>query len=155
LAKIQTDRSLGPGQAPIIRAKYAHMLPKDYGTWSMFLSNKVLELDEVWYDVHVGRPMLAPIGSPQYILDIAAGVSRKRIDVVGRSGEEFFVIEVKPHANMEALGQAITYRKLFREEFKDQEKAKALIVSRTADADIIEEASKQGILILPMEGVLL
>ena len=148
-------RSLGPGQVPVVKIKYAHMLPRDYETWSMFLVRRILELDEVWYDVHVGRPMLAPEGSPEYILKVIAGVSRKRIDVVARLQDIHYLIEVKPHANMEAVGQVLVYRQLFNAEFDEPKVIFPMVVSKTADADVLKEADRQGVMIYPMKGVLL
>ena len=155
MTKLPTDRSLGPGEKPVVRHRYVHMLPEDHTTWTAFLQSEHNDLDEVWYDVHVGRPMHVPSGSPSYMQDVVDGVSRKRIDVVGRVGSGLYIIEVKPHANMVAIGQVITYTNLFIEEFTIHGPVQALIVATTCDADILDIAKRQNVKIIALEGVTL
>ena len=148
-------RDLVGGGIPDVRHKYVHMLPKDRATWTMFLEMDLIDLDEVFYDVHVGRPMIIPEGSPEYMLRVVQGVSCKRIDVVARTGKFYRIIEVKPHANMESVGQVITYKRLFEEEYNIDGPVLPVIVSQTCDADIIATAEEQGVKLYPMMGVLL
>lgn len=155
MAKLRTDRSLGPGEKPVVRRKYVHMLPKDFATWTAFLQYEPDWLKEIWYDVHVGRPMDVPEGSPDYMKVVADGVSRKRIDVIGRTKNGLYIIEVKPHANMEAIGQVVTYTDLFVKEFTIKGPVQALIISKTCDADILETAQSQNVKIITLEGVTL
>lgn len=150
-----TDRSLGPGEKPVVRAKYAHMLPEDHATWTAFLESEQNILDEVWYDVHVGAPMDIPKDSPNYMKAVVEGVSRKRIDVVGRKGYRLFIIEVKPFANMTAIGQVVTYAKLFNKEFTIFPTAAAMIVATRCDRDILDIAESMNIKIVALEGVTL
>ncbi|GAI77685.1 unnamed protein product, partial [marine sediment metagenome] len=114
----ETKRSLGPGLSPKVLKRYEHMMREDYATWTTFLQSREMFLDEVWYDVHVGQAMAVPEGSPVYMEAHAAAVSRKRIDVVGRTAKEFWIIEVKPYANMQAIGQVLIYEDLFCREFE-------------------------------------
>jgi hypothetical protein len=155
MLSIYKNRSLGVGEKPIVRVKYTHMLKEDYATWSAFLESDIIRLDEVWYDVHVGREMAVPPGSPEYMLAVVSGISRKRIDVVGRSGGTIYIIEVKPHANMEAIGQVITYRELFVKEFEISGPVRMLVVSQTSDADILKTAQDLQVKVIPMKGVVL
>jgi len=155
LANIPTNRSLGTGEEPVARSKYTHLYQKDYATWTAFIESEWNLLDEVWYDVHVGRAMGVPEGSPGWMDDVVAGVSRKRIDVVGRIGTRFYIIEVKPEANMKAIGQVVTYRNLFIKEFKNIGPVQALIVSTTCDADILDIANEQNVTIISLDGVTL
>lgn len=139
----------------MVQAKYVHMLREDHATWTRFLQSKALRFEEVWYDVHVGAPMAVPIGSPEFMKDVVDGVSRKRIDVVGRIGSKIFIVEVKPHANMQAVGQAIIYKALFEKEFTVDGSVNALIVSIKCDRDILETAEKMEVQIIAVEGVVL
>jgi len=131
------------------------MLPADWSTWTQFLESGLMRIDELWYDVHVGRPIDLPDDSPDFLIKVAMGVSRKRIDVVARCRDVIHIVEVKPHANMESVGQIITYRNLFMAEFDIWQKIIGTVVAKTADADILDTALKQGVVIYPMDGVLL
>lgn len=155
MPEVKKDRSLGVGERPVIKAKYAHMLPEDHATWTLYLKKQPGELHEIWYDVHVGQPMAVPKGAPEYMKNVVDGVSRKRIDVVGRTGTNFYIIEVKPHANMEAVGQVITYALLFANEFEVRGPVKPMIVATTCDRDILQIAQNQNVKIIALEGVTL
>ncbi len=155
MAKLQTDRLLGPGEKPEARQKYAHMMREDHATWTAFIESDIRDLDEVWYDVHVGAPMELPKDSPNYMKAVVEGVSRKRIDVVGRLGTAMFIIEVKPFANMTAIGQVVTYARLFNREFNIHPNAVPMIVSTRCDRDILEIAESLGVKIIALEGVTL
>lgn len=155
MSKIQQKRSLGPGERPVVRSKYAHMLAEDHAAWTAFIESEWNLLDEVWYDVHVGVPMALPKDSPNYMRAVVDGVSRKRIDVVGRDQGLFLIIEVKPFANMTAIGQVVTYAKLFNQEFDISPPALPMIVSMTLDRDILEIGEHLGVKMLAMDGVTL
>ncbi len=101
------------GQKPVVMPTYPHMLAEDTEVWSKYLKNPLVPFHKVWYDVHVGAGI--PLSADASDMDrrIAAGISRKRIDVVAAVGGGFWVIEVKPRANMVALGQVLTYSRLF------------------------------------------
>ncbi len=148
-------RHLANGRPPEVRAKYEHIWQKDYATWTAFLESEWNTFEEVWYDVHVGRAMAVPLGSPEFMQKVVDGVSRKRIDVVGRIGSLLFVIEIKPEANMKGIGQVVTYRNLFVKEFEIPGPVQAMIVATTCDADILDVANEQGVLIIALEGVTL
>jgi len=129
------------------------MLPEDHATWTAYLESKWNVLEEVWYDVHVGKPMTVRPDAPAYMKYVVDGVSRKRIDVVGRVGRRIYIIEVKPEANMTAIGQVVTYLNLFVKEFRITGPVLAMIVATTCDADIMDIANEQNVQIVALEGV--
>jgi hypothetical protein len=113
----EQSRSLGPGVPMAIARTYPHMMPIDTEVWQAFLRFEPNYFERIWYDVHVGQAMSVPEGSPGYMEQVVMGVSRKRIDLVGLRHLQYWIIEIKPIANMEALGQVATYIKLFHKEF--------------------------------------
>lgn len=136
---------LGHSQKPIIMAHYPHMLPKDRRIWTAFLEAGVVDIDEVWYDVHVGQGVLLPVGSSDLDRRIRDGITRKRIDVVARIGNQYWVVEVKPRADMYALGQVLTYVRLFYVEFAMVDDVVPVIVCNEADQDLLDEFEEFGI----------
>jgi hypothetical protein len=149
----EAKRSLGPGRSPKVQRRYEHMMREDFDTWTTFLQSKEMILNEVWYDVHVGRVMEVPEGLPEYMHVQALAISRKRIDVVGRTENELWIIEVKPYANMQAIGQVLIYEDLFCREFELKLPTRTVIVASASDMDIIEGAAKYGVKIITVEGV--
>ena len=134
--------SLGRGQNVLVMPHYPHMLAEDTAVWTKFLESKFVEIKEVWYDVRVGQPVLLAVGADDRDKRIAAGLTRKRIDVVAAVGGGLWVIEVKPYANMYAVGQVITYVRLFRQEVI------AVIVCDEFDEDLVDEFDELGVLVL-------
>jgi len=89
------------------------MMVEDTFVWTKFLESKFIEIKEVWYDVHVGMPVFTEAGADEMDKRIAAGVTRKRIDVVAAVAGGLWIIEIKPYASMYAVGQVLTYVRLF------------------------------------------
>ena len=147
--------SLPAGQRAEVRLKYPHMLREDVKVWVKHLGSDVLEWEEVWYDVHVGTAMPLLPGSPEWMKAVVDGVSRKRIDVVGRIGSQFYVIELKPTCTMSALGQVTVYRDLFGREFRELGRVRAMIICDLVEVDVSPSADRLGVRVLANEGVLL
>ena len=137
----------------VVRPWYPHMLPQDAETWTRFLQGRQWVPEHVWYDLHVGQEVQLPAGSPAWLLRVAAGVTRKRIDVVGFLGGTYYVVEVKPYMNQLALGQALVYVPLFEAEFALQGKAVACVVCDQVDIDVGPIANRMGVTIWSNEYV--
>lgn len=131
------SRILGHSQKPIVMPHYPHMLPKDRRIWTAFLEAGVVDITEVWYDVHVGQGVLLPVGTSDLLQRIRDGITRKRIDVVCHVGNRYWVVEVKPRADMYALGQVMTYVRLFMGEFAMVEEVVAVIICSEVDEDLM------------------
>lgn len=139
---------LGPGQKPIVMPHYPHMLQEDTSVWTKFLKSKVIEISECWYDVRVGSSVFLPEGASDMERKVAMGLTRKRIDVVAAVAGGLWVIEVKPYANMYALGQVLTYVRLFCQEYVTPETVIPVIVCDDYDIDLADEFDELGVLVV-------
>lgn len=139
---------LGPGQKPLIRPHYPHMLFEDTGVWTRFLQTDAYRLKEVWYDVRVGMPVDLGVGASEMEKKIAAGLTRKRIDAVCSVGGGFWVVEVKPYASMLAVGQVISYVRLFKLQYTVPGQIIPVIVCDAFDEDLVDEFDELGVLVL-------
>jgi len=142
---------LGPGRKPIIMPHYPHFLTEDTDVWTKFLQTDSHRIKEVWYDLRVGMPAFLPAEASDVEKRIAAGVTRKRIDVVCSVGGGFWVVEVKPYANMVALGQALTYSRLFAMEYVVTGEVIPVIICDSYDEDMVDEFDEMGVLVLRNE----
>jgi len=124
------------------------MLSEDTEVWSKYLSAPIVPIKAVWYDVRVGKPVQLPGGASQMELQIAAGLTRKRIDVIAAVGSGFWVIEVKPFASMLALGQIISYRHLFVQEYTVDGDVWPVVVCDAADEDLVDEFEMLGVALI-------
>ncbi len=139
---------LGLGQKPIIMPHYPHMLSEDIAVWTEYLKDPIALIKRVWYDVKVGGAIDTgkPVGSLEQ--RIAAGVSRKRIDVIALVGGGYWVIEIKPFGSMMAMGQVLTYSRLFTEEYRPAGQVFPVIVCSRADPDMIGEFDDAGVVVI-------
>lgn len=138
---------LGPGQKAVVMPYYPHMLFEDVEVWTRFLESEHPKIYELWYDLHVGKPVEPVAGSPAFIFAVAAGVSRKRIDVVCRVDGGYWVVEVKPFGNMVALGQALGYWGLVMEEFALSGRIWPVVVCDNVDEDVKLRFREFGVLV--------
>jgi hypothetical protein len=139
---------LGPGRKAIVAPHYPHFLTEDTSVWTKFLKTDAHRIKEVWYDIRVGMPVFVGVGADDVDRRIAAGLTRKRIDVVCQVGEGFWVVEVKPYASMLALGQVLTYVRLLREEYSVPGEVIPVIVCDNHDEDMVDEFDELGVLVL-------
>lgn len=138
---------LGIGQKADVMPHYPHMMWQDRGVWTKFLESEGHRIQRVWYDVHVGLPVDVGDGSPGWLRRVAGGVTRKRIDVVAKVGGGYWVIEVKPFAGMVALGQVLTYTRLFLAEYSVDGSVVPVVICDAVDPDVMPdfEAASVGV----------
>ena len=139
---------LGLGQKPVVMPSYPHMMAQDIEVWSKYLAAPVVEIKRVWYDVHVGGAVEVPGGPESLEGRVAAGITRKRIDVICRVGGGYWVVEVKPLASMLALGQVITYHRRFVSEYRPDGEAFPVVVCENADLDLLDDFGAAGVLVI-------
>lgn len=140
--------SIGVSQKPVVMPSYPHMMAEDAAVWSRYLASPLAKITEVWYDVHVGKPVELPGDASDMDRRIAFGVTRKRIDVVALVGDIYWVIEVKPRADMVAVGQAASYPRLFLREFALRRDVWGVIICDQVDEDIISICDELGIVVI-------
>ena len=136
------------GIPPVPQPKYEHMMPEDRDCWTRFLKERPLYFEEVWYDMHVGVPVIPPEGSPLWMWDVSNAVTRKRIDVIGRFKSKLYIVEVKTVLNMKALGQAVTYHDLFIRDYETDLEVIPAVICEMSDADLVPIAAKLKVVVL-------
>lgn len=140
--------ALGVSQKPVVMPTYPHMLAEDTVVWTKYLQSPLVPIKELWYDVHVGAGISMPADASDMEKRIAAGISRKRIDVVAAVGGGLWIIEVKPRANMVALGQVISYTRIFVKEYVTRGEVWSVIVCDSADEDLVAEFDELGVVVI-------
>lgn len=139
---------LGLGRKAIVAPHYPHFLAEDTQVWTKFLRTDAHRIKEVWYDVRVGMPVFLGMAASDVEKRIAAGLTRKRIDAVCQVGGGFWVVEVKPYASMLAIGQVLTYVRLFSAEYTVYGEVIPVIVCDNYDEDLVDEFDELGVLVL-------
>ena len=139
---------LGNSQRPIIMPTYPHFLAADTDVWTRYLADPVAPITEVWYDVHVGLPVSVGDDAGDMEKRIAFGITRKRIDVVAKIRQGYWVIEVKPIAGMTALGQILAYTNLFINEYDLDGEVWPVIIADEVDKDVIGQFEALGVVVI-------
>lgn len=136
------------GQNPIVMPHYPHMMAEDIEVWSKYLAAPIAPIKKVWYDVHVGGAVPVPAGGGEMLQRISAGLTRKRIDVIAQVGGGFWVVEIKPFASMLALGQVISYTRLFLQEYSVDGEVWPVIVCDAVDDDLLAGYDALGVAVV-------
>lgn len=124
------------------------MMAEDTVIWSAYLADPVAPIKEVWYDVHVGGAVPVAGGPGSIDARISAGVTRKRIDVICRVGGGYWVVEVKPFGSMVAVGQIVTYTRLFVQDYALVGDVWSVIVCSKADPDVVGLCEDAGVILI-------
>ena len=103
------------------------------------------DFDRYQFSVRVGQGLAPdPTHLPAVQMNTAFS-TRKRIDCLFWKGPQPFIIEVKLRVTPAALGQILTYRHLFLEEFPDAPDPELVVVGRFSDDDTLRALSAHGI----------
>jgi len=121
------------------------MMWQDTGVWTRFLEGEHPWINRVWYDVHVGKGVNVGPDSDELDRRIARGLTRKRIDVVAEVGGGYWVVEVKPFGGMVALGQVMTYSRLFVQEYRVDAAVVPVVVCDVVDRDVMGDFEAVGV----------
>ena len=139
--------TLGLAYTPKIQNRYPHMLQEDIIIWRRFIENGDFLPDVVWYDIHCGNHVGLSVDDPDWMKQMSLGITRKRIDVVGRVGSSYWIIEVKPRATYDAFGQVIFYAEQFKKDYKKNGQIYPVIITDFVDKDILPLCDEIGILV--------
>lgn len=129
-------------------AKYAHLMPKDVKIWEKFIDANPRFFSEVEYDVKVGEGRNYSLFPEGPIRSDMEYLSKKRIDVVGFSGRDVYIIELKPKAGMSAIGQVLSLAELARDIFPSTSQILPAIITDEEIPDTRNLCSKMGVLFL-------
>ena len=124
------------------------MLKPDFLIWKRFQAKFSSMFKTVYFNVRIGEPAPVIENLPIEIRKLAEDLSRRRIDIVGETVDNWWIIELKPSAGASALGQAILYRTLWRLEPPDQRPVVAAIVTDQTDVNIAIGARENGIVLI-------
>lgn len=103
-----------------IQSHYPHLKPADVKIWEAFIRAYPNFFESCDYDVKVGKgASFLPEKGDKYAEDFRV-LTQKKIDVVAYRGNDVWLIEVKPFAGSKALGQILTYEKLYREKLEGE-----------------------------------
>ncbi|MEK7578898.1 MAG: hypothetical protein AAB456_04310 [Patescibacteria group bacterium] len=95
------------------RPWYANLREGETFIWNRFIEKYPDAYDEVIYNQHLGSGAEIPEETPENIARDFKLLTQYKIDVVGFKNDKTDIIEIKPYAGSNAIGQVISYQKLF------------------------------------------
>lgn len=135
------------------RSPYPHMSVADSAVWSAFLATHAVSFESVDYDVAVGGKAAHLVGDDEEQKPMWVTLLKKRIDAVVVRVGEVWTVEVKPTANMAAMGQALSYAYIYKEEGRTELPVRPVIVCDRIDLDVIPVYLHFGVLAFSVSGV--
>ena len=129
------------------RGHYPHMLAADWPVWDLFLDRNPNLFERIYYDVRIGGVTPGPeIGDEKMRLMYWQNTA-KRIDALGELKDEIWIIEVADRPGLRASGQLRVYWNLWFEDPKIHKPAKAVLVCRSVDEDLMRALEYDGVLL--------
>jgi len=139
--------TLGEAYTPLWRGRYPHMLEEDHPVWEKFLLQNLEFFERVYYDVRVGGVYPGPEYGDEKMRLMFYQNTAKRIDALGETKEEVWIIEVGLRPGLRAMGQLLTYRTLWYEDPKILKPVKAVLVAQAIDEDLQRALELNGVLV--------
>jgi hypothetical protein len=117
-------------------AKYPHMKPEDVAVWERFIKQNPKFFDTCAYDVAIGEGAPQNPEHPAEIQYDGKVLTQKKVDIVAFQGSLVYLIEVKPVADMRALGQILVYAKLFAHDYITLGAAQKMIICGEVEREL-------------------
>jgi len=91
------------------RGHYRHMAKRDAAVWEEFIKLHSERFEAFAYDVALGGLRIEGLDLPEADQRGYQYSTALKIDAVGKEGDRYWIIEVRPEAQVSALGACFTY----------------------------------------------
>lgn len=129
----------------VIASYYPERTDSESSVIRDYLNAHGTEFDTLGFSVRVGQA-LEP--DPTHLIGVQRSTiysTRKRIDFVGIKGDLHTLVEAKQRVQPSALGQILTYRKLYLEEHPDVHNVRMIVIGRYSDNDTVNSLNAHGV----------
>jgi len=126
--------------------KYPHLKADETEIWSRFIERYPDAFKSVDYDVLVGVGAdVGPEESEAMRKDIEY-LTKKKIDVIGYTDDEIWVIEIRKRAGLDIVGKVVSYVELFRDVAPLDKALVGVLITDSEMPDIADLCQRMGIL---------
>ena len=125
--------------------RYPHLSPREKEIWDRFIEKNPQFFKEVIYDARVGEGRNYSDYPEDKIREDMEYLSKKRIDVIGLIGDDVYVIEIRPKANLSAVGNALGLAELVKNVFPAYKIIISAIITDEILPDMPELCHKIGV----------
>lgn len=136
---------LGESYLPTWRGKPKQMLSTDHPLWDKFLDQYGSLFERFYYNVMLGEAAIELPANPTFEEKIEQSLLSKKIDAIGETKDEVWIIEVASKPGLRAIGQIMSYRSLWFEDPKINKLEHFVMVTDKIDRDLLSAAASYGI----------
>lgn len=129
----------------IIRKAFPERTDGESAVIRAFLLAHLAEFDSITFAKRVGRGVTPDPSHLPGVQALTALFSKLRIDILAWRGQTPVIIEVKQRVTPAALGQVLTYRHHFTEEFPTAAEPELVVVGREAVEDALPALQAHGV----------
>ena len=123
------------------------MKPEDVAVWGRFIAKNPGLFESCDYDMALGVGAPVDPNHPEEIQRDHTILTQKKVDVVAYRLDQVTLIEVKPIADMRAMGQIMTYHHLYTQAHPEQTNVWKMVVCGKVERELAEIFANNGILI--------
>lgn len=136
---------LGPRFDPTFEGLPPHISSEDMVLWEEFRRRSAKDYVALYFDVSLGTGEEATAGTSEAVAKAWQRLTRFRADVVGDTGKEWHLIELRPNAGPGAVGSVQTYTTLWTIAPPDSRPLRSIIVTDRCSRDIRVVADLAGV----------
>jgi hypothetical protein len=112
-----------------LQSYYPHMKPADVHLWEKFIRANAGFFDSVDYDVAIGSPPDWLNVENDEMAKKELPLYQKKVDVIGYKDNLIWLVEVKPFAGSDALGQILSYEILYKKDNPNAGNVRLLVIT--------------------------
>jgi len=136
---------LGPSFLPTFEGIPPHVSSEDLVLWEEFRRRYAKDYERFYFDVALGTGESSPPGTRPSVAEAWQRLTRFRADVVGDTGTEWHLIELRPNAGPGAVGALQSYSTLWLIGPPDSRPLKPILVTDRCSNDIRTVAQLSGV----------
>lgn len=136
---------LGPKFPPTWEGIPPHVSSEDLPLWEEFRRRYASQYQAFYFDVALGEGEAAEGAVSERVAAAWRRLTRFRADVVGDTGSEWHLIELRPRAGPAALGAIQTYATLWLAGPPDRRAVRPIVVTDRCPGDIRRVAGLMGV----------
>jgi hypothetical protein len=92
---------------------FTHLVPDEITLARAFITTNPIGATTWRFDEHLGEGMSPQTDWPPWLALMAKTLTQRRVDLIGVTDAVDWIIELKPRANIHAIGQLLVYQKLY------------------------------------------
>jgi len=129
----------------LARKWFPERTDRESGVIRDYLAAHHQEFEQLTFGKRVGAGLEPDPTHLEGVRQNTARFTKKRIDILGKAGAQFTIIEVKERITPASLGQILTYRQLLLEELPDAIEPRLVVIGRYSDDDTLRALNGHGI----------